>query len=189
MDRMYSRNCTYLKGVRIYVGKYDQSPGIYYENKGQVNLYNTEWQVVVYVDLQRISSQSEDTERYINHIDKFCREPTVQNWTDCYHFSKIARDKLAQLKRTNDLIRGISGCKIGKVRRKRGIFNFIGEISKVLFGTMDDEDAENYNEQIKHFEENSGDVTKLLKAATLCSKIIITSGEQHFKTWNIIKKR
>jgi hypothetical protein len=38
--------------------KYDESTGIYYENKGQVNLYNTEWQVVVYVDLKGISRQS-----------------------------------------------------------------------------------------------------------------------------------
>jgi hypothetical protein len=62
---------------------YDQSPGIYYENKGQVNLYNTEWQVVVYVDLKRISSQSDEIELYIKHINKLCHEITVQNWTDC----------------------------------------------------------------------------------------------------------
>jgi hypothetical protein len=47
--------------------------------------------------------------------------------------------------------------------RRRGVFNFIGEISKVLFGILDNEDAAYYNEQIKHFEENSDDMTKLLK--------------------------
>ena len=41
--------------------------------------------------------------------------------------------------------------------------NFIGEISKVLFGTLDDKDAEYYDEQIRKFETNSDDTTELLK--------------------------
>jgi len=31
------------------VEKYDESPGIYYESKGQANLYNTEWRTIVYM--------------------------------------------------------------------------------------------------------------------------------------------
>jgi hypothetical protein len=41
--------------------------------------------------------------------------------------------------------------------------NFIGEISKVLFGTLDENDAEYYDEQIRKFEVNSDDTTDLLK--------------------------
>jgi hypothetical protein len=52
---------------------YDQSPRIYHENKGQINLYNTESQVVVYVDLKGISSQSDDIQQYIKHINKLSR--------------------------------------------------------------------------------------------------------------------
>jgi hypothetical protein len=37
------------------------------------------------------------------------------------------------------------------------------EINKVLFGTLGNEDAKYYNEQIEHFEENSDDITKLMK--------------------------
>jgi hypothetical protein len=52
---------------------YEKSPGIYYENKGQLILYNTEWQVVMYVDLKGISSQSDETEQYVKHINKLCK--------------------------------------------------------------------------------------------------------------------
>ena len=45
--------------------KYDRSPGIYFESSGQVNLYNTEWKVVVYVDLNGIDTQSDEIEKYI----------------------------------------------------------------------------------------------------------------------------
>jgi len=36
--------------------------------------------------------------------------------------------------------------------QKRGVFNFIGGISKILFGTMDNEDANYYTGKISHLE-------------------------------------
>jgi hypothetical protein len=70
---------------------------------------------------------------------------------------------LNQLTRTESLLREITGQQVGGKRKKRGVFNFIGEVSKILFGTLDDADAQYYNEQIKLFEQNSEDVTSLLK--------------------------
>jgi hypothetical protein len=40
---------------------------------------------------------------------------------------------------------------------------FIGEISKVLFGTLDSDDADYYNDQIWWFEENKEDTAGLMK--------------------------
>jgi hypothetical protein len=143
--------------------KYDESPGIYYENKPQVNLYNTDWKTVVYVNLGKLCNQSNGADQYIQHVNKLCQETSVQNWTDCYHFREISADKMFQVKKTERLIFEIADHKIGTTRKKRGVFNFIGEISIILFGTMDDDDARYYNEQIKHFEENSDDIPKLMK--------------------------
>jgi hypothetical protein len=36
--------------------------------------------------------------------------------------------------------------------RKRGILNFVGEISKILFGTLTQSDARNYNKHITELE-------------------------------------
>jgi hypothetical protein len=143
--------------------KYDESPGIYYENKGQVKLYNTERKVVVYLNLKRIREHSNGIDQYMKHVNNLCEEIEVQNWTDCHHFQEIANDKLSQVMKTEGLLLDITDHKVGRTRKRRGVFNFIGEISKVLFGTLDTEEANYYNEQIKHFEENSNDITKLLK--------------------------
>ena len=43
------------------------------------------------------------------------------------------------------------------------MFNFVGELSKILFGSMDEDDAKYYNEQVKLFEQNSEDTNTLLK--------------------------
>jgi hypothetical protein len=39
----------------------------------------------------------------------------------------------------------------------------VGEISKVLFGSLDENDADCYDEQVRRFEMNSDDNTDLLK--------------------------
>ena len=48
-------------------------------------------------------------------------------------------------------------------RALRGVFNFIGGISKVLFGTMDIEDASYYAEKISSLEKEQIDFLKLSK--------------------------
>jgi hypothetical protein len=39
----------------------------------------------------------------------------------------------------------------------------MGEVSKILFGTMEDDDARYCNKQIKHFERSLESMTDLLK--------------------------
>jgi hypothetical protein len=46
---------------------------------------------------------------------------------------------------------------------KRGVSNFIGELSKILLGTMDDDCAKYYDERTIFFEQNSEDMVALLK--------------------------
>jgi hypothetical protein len=52
--------------------------------------------------------------------------------------------------RTERLLKEIIGHNTERKRRKRGGFNFAGEVSKILFGTTDDDDddddANYYNE-------------------------------------------
>jgi hypothetical protein len=54
-------------------------------------------------------------------------------------------------------------------RHKRGIFNFVGKISKALFGTMDD-DAQYYHDQIDRFEQGSTTLTQLIKQQSIVVK-------------------
>jgi hypothetical protein len=98
--------------------------------------------------------ESEGLEQYIDHINKLCLTAEIKNWTDCNHFEVIARDKLNQIKGSEELWKDLIEIDVTPRRRRRGIFNFIGEIVKVLFGTLDSDDANYYNDQIRRFEEN-----------------------------------
>ena len=86
--------------------------------------------------------------QYVHHVDALFQMTVVRNWTGCAHFGSDAMERLNQLTKTEGLLREITGDK-GKTR---GVCKFIGKLSKILFGTMDDDDAKYYNEQIKLFE-------------------------------------
>jgi hypothetical protein len=87
----------------------------------------------------------------------------IRNWIGCAHFSDDARSRLNQLTRTVGLLKDTTGRQTGGRRKRRAVFNIIGELSKILFGTMDEDDAHYYNEQIKLFEQNSDDKNTVLK--------------------------
>jgi len=143
--------------------QFEESPGLYYVDKGTVNLYTTMWKTIVYVDLNAENLEVDALGLYINHVDRLCNSIEVKNWTGCSQFREAVTDRFRHLRTSEDLLKEIVGKRYGDPRQKRGIMNFIGEISKVLFGTLDENDAEYYDEQIRKFEANSDDTTELLK--------------------------
>jgi hypothetical protein len=40
------------------VERYDEFPGLYYENKGVAVLYNTAWRTIVYMDLSKFDNET-----------------------------------------------------------------------------------------------------------------------------------
>lgn len=62
----------------------------------------------------------------------------------------------------NEMLKEITGHEQGK-RRKRRVFHFIGKLSKVIFGTMDEDNSKNCNKQVELFQQNSEDMMIILK--------------------------
>ena len=152
-----------LNDLSYSIEKYDESPGIYYENKGVAILYNIAWRTVVYVNLNKTDNETMVLRQCVRHVDALCQMTVIRNWTGCAHSGSDARERLNQLTMTEGLLKEIPGQETGGKRKKQGVFNFI-ELNKILFGTMDDDDdAKYYNEQIKLFEQNSEDTNMLLR--------------------------
>lgn len=153
---------TALSSSEYSIDSYDQSPGIYYESKGTAVLYNAVWKIIVFVNLNDVDKETMALKQYVHHVEMLCLNSVIRNWTGCAHFNDDASDRLGQITRAETLLKEITDHN-GDGRKKRGVFNFVGELSKILFGTLDDGDAKYYNEQIKAFEQNSGDLTTLMK--------------------------
>jgi len=154
---------TALHELGYSVEKYDESPGIYYENKGVAVLYNIALRTIVYVNLDKIDNETLMLRQYVHYVEILCQTTAIRKWTGCAHFGSDTRVRLNQLAKTEGLLKEITGQETGNKRKKRGVFNFIGELSKIFFGTMDDDDAKCYIDQIKLFEQNSVDTNTLLR--------------------------
>lgn len=127
------------------VEKFEESPGLYYVDKGTVNLYNTMWKTIIYVNLKAEDLEIDTLGSYINHVDRLCNSVEVKNWTGYSEFKKSVTDRFIHLRNSEVLLRDTVGNRRDDYRLQRGILNFVGEISKALFGTLDDRDADYYD--------------------------------------------
>jgi hypothetical protein len=102
-------NVAALNGLGYFIQKYDESPGIYYENKGVATLYNMAWRSIVYVNFIKIDNETLSLRQYVHHVDMLCQMTIIRNWTGCAHFRNDARRRLNQLTTTENLLKEITG--------------------------------------------------------------------------------
>ena len=57
-----------LNDLGYSIEKYNESPGIYYENKGIAVLYNIAWRTIVYVNLDKIDNETLALRQYVNML-------------------------------------------------------------------------------------------------------------------------
>ena len=149
---------------------YQETPGVYFEDLGHVTLSTTTWTILVYVPVQMTGSEIISLEHYAHYIDGICAKLSVKRWTACNYFSELMTSKLQQIRTNQKLLFDIVQERESEERRRRGLFNFIGKVSKALFGTMDDDDAQFYHDHIEHLEQGSTTLTQLLKKQLIVVK-------------------
>jgi hypothetical protein len=110
---------TALNDLGYSIQKYDESPGIYYENKGIAVLYNTAWRTIVYVNLNKTDNETMVLRQYVKHVDVLCQMTIIRNWTGCAHFESNDREHLNQLTKTEGLLKEIAGQET-EGKRKQG---------------------------------------------------------------------
>lgn len=143
--------------------EFAKSPGIYYEKLGKAVLYSTTWKTVIYLPLNAVTNQMDTISSYVEYVNRLCLRIDLRSWTACHHLDELTLTKLRQVRESERLIASMAGRRDMESRKKRGLFDFVGKVSKVLFGTMDEDDAQYYNDQIEHFERSSDSLTHLLK--------------------------
>lgn len=87
------------------------------------------------------------------------------NFTDCKQTIQYMDKEIKEVENMKTLVRQLTRNhdNTNYSRNKRGVFNFIGGISKILFGTMDSEDALYYTDKISNLEREQIDFLKLSK--------------------------
>jgi hypothetical protein len=78
----------------------------------------------------------------------FCKNHEQSFWinfTDCVKIARYTGRQVKEVEELKMLVRQLTRVENNdSMRFKRGVFNFVGGISKILFGTMDKDDASYY---------------------------------------------
>ena len=80
--------------------------------------------------MHTIDGETSNLEQYVQYIDQTCCRMIVRNWTACSHFGDIMAHKLRQIRNTWQLLSNTAQREDGNRIPKRGLFNFVGKISK-----------------------------------------------------------
>ena len=121
-------------------------------------MYSTEWKVVTYINLEIVDDNFELVKNYAQISAEFCKRHEHKFWanyTECLNNIRQTDRPIKEVNKLKSLLKQLTRNDDNDsvyTREKRGIFSFIGGISKILFDTMDDEDAIYYTDKISQFE-------------------------------------
>jgi hypothetical protein len=158
---------TLTTALDVTIQKFKESPGLYYDHVGEAQLYSTEWKLLSYIDLQEADRNLETVVKYAQLSKDVCKKHEHSFWinfSDCVRIARYADRQIKEVEELKMLVRQLTRIEEeDQMRFKSGVFNFIGEISKILFGTMDNDDASYYAEKISSLEKEQLDFLRLSK--------------------------
>jgi hypothetical protein len=156
----------------------EHSPGLYCQHETQARLYNSEWKIVTYLDLQQASDNVDAAGKYIEATVDFCNKHSNSLWlnlTECRTTIRDATRKLERLKGMRNLASQLTKTERNLPRTKRGLFNFVGQISHSLFGTLDSDDEQFFNNNISQLEEEQAGLVRLAREQMVVVKSTLKS--------------
>jgi hypothetical protein len=83
--------------------RFKESLGLYYDHIGEAQLYNTQWRIVTYVNLQEADQNLETVKKYARLSVDFCKNHEHTYWVNFTDGSKITRYIDRQIKEVKDL--------------------------------------------------------------------------------------
>jgi hypothetical protein len=128
--------------------------GIYVDEIGQISFYPMTWKVVSYINLKPTGDLWRKVKNHQKRVLQYCQEMESAPWyhlTDCTSFKTYVNPKIRYINTLKDLVAEYLKTDVPK-RKKRGVLDFVGEISKILFGTLTQSDAREYNSHISQLE-------------------------------------
>ena len=61
--------------------RFKESPGLYYDHIGEAQLYNTEWRILTYINLQEADQNLETVKKYAQLSMDFCKNHQHTYWS------------------------------------------------------------------------------------------------------------
>jgi Baculovirus F protein len=146
------------------VTRYKFSPGIHFEQLGQVKFFNTEFQLITYVKLDNLWDKFDTIQNLHKQTSRICQNKVVMDVDAlkklCTNFETVMSEVVPTVQGQVIELKELLG---HDNRKKRAWFDIIGKGAKILFGTMDQEDAKYFSDKVHNFEEYEQDSIDIVK--------------------------
>lgn len=137
-----------LTGLNVCTADYNTSdiaPGLLFEPIADIELINSHWKFITHINLTSFYEEFNYVSELINKTKEQCSKSKIYSH---YHTDDFCDGLTAQL--TDDLNEIIEdNSYFLHHRQRRGLVNIVGHGLKFLFGTMDANDAENYEQRLR----------------------------------------
>lgn len=151
----------YIVGVRTqspFTVRKLNNTGIIFEEVSTTLLYTNRWTIFSTISLRRISVWKDYMDWSEHIIEQMCGQSPVAN------LNQTCAEDIQNVRYITDRIRiMLKTLEVHGTRYRRGVFDGIGSLSKFLFGTMDNADAEKIYSRLQALETDDKQNLELIK--------------------------
>lgn len=148
-----------------------KSSGIFYENLGNAKFYTNNWKIITYLNITSLETKLIMFRTILVQTDLLCSNIKISSYPACSTSLTLLKKLLPTIEEQDTSFKDL----VGHSRPRRGLFNVIGKVFKVVIGTMDADDAEYYNNAINDLNIGEIDLTNLLKTQSQIVQSTITN--------------
>ena len=153
-------NATCLTNSDLFnITHFSNSPGLFHEKIGKISFTRGKWHILTYFQLDKLWEEKKRIFEAIDSLNKLCSDKITRG---IRLFCEVSAEQIHHQKdmisQKNQLIRSSY-----KPRSKRGLVNVIGVLTKELFGTLDYQDGQHFDEEISKLRANEKHLLTLIK--------------------------
>lgn len=147
--------------------------GIFYDKESEIKYYSSNWQFITYLDISSLNNKFQFVKAHYYRTNDLCEEINSKSKKfPCQQTLLFLDSKIRTLYQKETSLKDLIGH--GRVKRN-GWFNIIGSGLKLLFGTLDSDDAEYYDNAINKVSQDDKSMMLLLKDQVQVVKTTITN--------------
>ncbi|KAF9805603.1 hypothetical protein SFRURICE_020988 [Spodoptera frugiperda] len=148
----------------LHTKKLPDNQTIYFDKISNMKLIRDEWKLVVFYDMTAYWEGVSLATKYIDHLDNCCQK--IQNISHCQLVLLHLRHCQDELAHYNEILTNHGQLPEQHHLRRRGLVNAVGSIAHSLFGVLDDDFAQQYQQDLTKLRSNQKYFNQLLQNQT-----------------------
>ena len=142
----------------------DIARNIYIEEESKIHLYHETWRLIVGINMTNNRERISAIDKTISIAEQACIKKCLPQYE-----IELIRRRYNRLISRNYILTKL----LGKQRNKRGLDNFVRDISKKLFGTLNEGDIAQINSEFDNLYRDNKNIASILTNHTKILKLIL----------------